>query len=44
MMPAPMHVDVTAAAAGMPAATSSEGLTAMMYAIARNVVRPARIS
>ena len=44
MMPAPTQVEVTAAFMGTPAATNREGLTAMMYAIARKVVRPARSS
>ena len=38
------QVEVTAAVAGMPAASSRGGFTAMMYAIARKVVRPARSS
>ena len=41
---APMQVAVTAAALGMPAALRMLGLTTMMYAMARNVVRPARTS
>ena len=44
MMPAPTQVEVTAAFMGTPAAASSEGLTAMMYAMARKVVSPARTS
>ena len=44
MMPAPRQVAVTAAASGMPAAERMLGLTTMMYAMARNVVRPARTS
>ena len=42
--PAPIHVAVIAALKGIPATTRMPGFTAMIYAIARNVVSPARNS
>ncbi|OQA21254.1 MAG: hypothetical protein BWY60_00753 [Actinobacteria bacterium ADurb.Bin346] len=47
IMPAPRHVDTTAASKGMPVAPPLEriaGLTNIMYAIVMNVVTPATIS
>ena len=44
MIAAPKHVAVSAASNGTPATTSIFGFTAMMYAIARNVVKPPMIS
>jgi hypothetical protein len=38
------QVAAVTAAAGMPVSLKIEGFTKMMYAIVRNVVRPARIS
>ena len=40
MMAAPKQVAVSAALNGIPAASIIAGFTAMMYAMARNVVRP----
>lgn len=44
MTAAPKQVAVSAASNGMPATTIIDGLTAMMYAMARKVVRPPRTS
>ena len=44
MMAAPKQVAVSAASNGMPASERIVGLTAMMYAIAKKVVRPPIIS
>ena len=42
--PADRHVAVITAPTGMPASARIDGLTKMMYAIVRNVVKPAAIS
>ena len=44
MMAAPTQVAVSAALNGMPAACIIAGFTAMMYDMAKNVVRPPMIS
>ena len=41
---APRQVDVTRAPAGIPVSDNILGLTAIMYAIVKNVVNPAIIS